>query len=625
VNYALARITFRTDRLDDALYERLKAIPGVKPWEPYGRRTAWTAPYTGAFIAQSVLDRAGVRYTCDVPLVDPLANFGDPEVVRALCVQVRDRALRAGVHEWVIHGWIKDFQLVCAAWAVDRRRSFVRAEPGAGKTAIAVVGAACLGLPVIVVTRDSVVGQYAREWRRLTTWDVLERRSESRMRKRDESYEDYCERMRAWFASDSPAPPPVVVLGWSMLAEWVDSLIVGVGQIAPRGFFVIFDESQYAKNSKRRKWSEDASGELKSVDLTNLTASALKLAKAADAVLLTSATPVANALIDLFGQMSLVEPDAWGHEGSEKAFAFRYCGARPGLFGGLTKTGVNEATMPELLARMSFSTITIPYSVSHAQLPPKMRMLVRIEAADQIEEVTGMGKKIRDAQKAAEKDRGDGEAVANAHRLQLARAASRKRKAVVQDVIERTQTGKGKILLFSGWRKDCEDLAERLTKAGAKIGESGLRVWCSHGEDSRDEREQILADYMAHPGPCVLVGTWQSWGEGLNLDDTDVLGFVMLPYTPREISQGEGRGDRISMKRPLLLLYYVAEGTYDETVIDRVVEKVRQEAMASQGEGRLSAFGGIEATLAGTDRIEDVADRMHARGEAPDLDALFGE
>ena len=111
---------------------------------------------------------------------------------------------------------------------------------------------------------------------------------------------------------------------------------------------------------------------------------------------------------------------------------------------------------------------------------------------------------------------------------------------------------------------------------------------------------------MAHPGPCVLVGTWQAWGTGLDLADADVIAFAMLPYTPLELAQGEGRGDRLSMTRPLLYLYFGADGTIDERVVDLLVAKMDAVEAVTPG-SRLSAFGGVFATLTGSDDVAGIA------------------
>ena len=71
-----------------------------------------------------------------------------------------------------------------------------------------------------------------------------------------------------------------------------------------------------------------------------------------------------------------------------------------------------------------------------------------------------------------------------------------------------------------------------------------------------------------------MVGTGHAWGESVILQDTDLALFVMLPWTPRDIRQWEGRFSRLGQKRPVLVSYVIAEGTVDEQVADVLLAKL---------------------------------------------------
>ncbi len=79
---------------------------------------------------------------------------------------------------------------------------------------------------------------------------------------------------------------------------------------------------------------------------------------------------------------------------------------------------------------------------------------------------------------------------------------------------------------------------------------------------------------MGSKGPAVLIGTGDAWGESINLQDTDVLYMVMLPWTPKQIRQWEGRVARIGQTRPVLIVYIIAETTVDEDVADNLLGKL---------------------------------------------------
>lgn len=594
MNYALAQVRFTLAApLTEFQRERLIEVPGLQPWHDYGRTVV--APYTAAWLCDRVLQRLAVQYTVHMPLVAPLADFTDPHVVAQQHAHLREAAVAHGVPDHWFTDFALPFQLTCAAFAFDRQRATVHAEPGSGKTFVAILAAVAMDRPVLWVTRGGATHQHEREWRRFTTWDVLERRPPSREKKSVEGYRQFVD-------SRAATGRFAVLVSWDMLTEWEDELCADV----LRGkWTVIFDEAHLAKTAKRSKWLEAEAGArsaLQEIKLKNTSAAAYRIACAAKNVCCTTATPVANALIDLWGQLTLVEPYAWGK--TDNRFAKYHCDAHKGEYGWVKK-GITRATLEDLQGRMNFSTIRIPYDVSHAELPPKRRMVVRVRLEDQIAEATGHGKELRKLQKLA--DGGDEIASHGAHRMHLARAASRKRSFVAASLKEYASTGNGKIVVFTGWRDDCEYLGKQLEKL------DGVKVWVSHGADSHTERKRIQDEYMAHPGPCVLVGTWQAWGESIDLSDSDVIAFAMLPYTPREVAQGEGRGDRLNMKRKLLYLYFVADGTIDEQVAHLLTTKLEAVDAVTSG-NRLSAFGGLRDTMLSLDdsTVDDLVARMAA-------------
>lgn len=100
-------------------------------------------------------------------------------------------------------------------------------------------------------------------------------------------------------------------------------------------------------------------------------------------------------------------------------------------------------------------------------------------------------------------------------------------------------------------------------------------LWASHGGlHGPEEREQIRLAYMAHPGPCVLLGTTDAWGESYDLQDTDVQVIAQIPYTPRGVDQAEGRGHRLGKTRPHVIIYPIPEGTVAERISALLLEKL---------------------------------------------------
>ena len=79
---------------------------------------------------------------------------------------------------------------------------------------------------------------------------------------------------------------------------------------------------------------------------------------------------------------------------------------------------------------------------------------------------------------------------------------------------------------------------------------------------------------MKHLGPCVLVGTGDAFGESVNMQDTDAALFVMLPYTPGQIRQWEGRFCRLGQKRPVTIYYVICEDSIEEHIAEILINKM---------------------------------------------------
>ena len=174
-------------------------------------------------------------------------------------------------------------------------------------------------------------------------------------------------------------------------------------------------------------------------------------------------------------------------------------------------------------------------------------------------------------------------------------AASRKETVTKRRVADACLSGQ-KTVVFTARRKHCERLTESIKKMLTRQCPRATVFW-GHGEQAVADREKTRLAYMAHPGPCVLVGTGDAWGVGIDLQDTDLCLMVMLPWTPDKVIQWEGRFHRLGQTRPVLIAYLICEGTADERVADTVVDKL-EDIVEIQEEKELT---GVHDALTGND------------------------
>lgn len=560
--------------------DALVAIPGVRL---RGRR--FTASWHAAGPLDTLLRGAGV--TADD------VRWETPPPTEATWEDVRD-VLRAtgAVKSFVLDGFLTPYQREALTFAFRRTGAMLHHPTGAGKTVSAILWAAAGNGPTIIVTRAATRTQFAREVSRFTRYEAYAMKPAAEVRKRDrwQGLDDYI----AWCEGDG-AQPPWVVVGWESLSDHLPTLLaLGVTSL-------VLDESHKGKSSKRWevlpiaeddaaaiasvkarggfvKPAQDGNGIVGILPRENLATATATLSRGATRRLATTATPISDRIRDLWGQLDLLEPGAWG---AFSVWARRYCDAKPGLYGGLDTSGISNPT--ELVERLCYVIHRVDHATTHAQLPAKRRESMYISAADQCDAGPGFSRE----QKAA--------AAAGASamlELKLAEAASRKRKAVISRIAEHVESGH-KVVVFTGRRRDCDDLAASIRGACRRA-----TVWCGHGGHSQSERADIKADYIAHEGGCVLVGTGEAWGTAIDgLQCTDAAFFVMLPWTPGQLTQWEGRFTRLGQDRPVVIYYCIAEGTVDEAVADTLINKLASAERVADG----GSLDGASTALAGLD------------------------
>jgi hypothetical protein len=176
--------------------------------------------------------------------------------------------------------------------------------------------------------------------------------------------------------------------------------------------------------------------------------------------------------------------------------------------------------------------------------------------------------------------------------MKLLEAASRKRSWIVNVVVEAVEN-RQKVVVFTGRRKDCERLAEAI---GKKLKALDAPFWWGHGGTPSGVRGEMVMAYSVCKEACAFVGTTDAFGEAIDgLQHTDLAIFGLLPWTPGQVTQAEGRFSRKGQTRPVLIMYTIAEGTVDEHVADLVLGKLDNVAEVlndSEARGVAGVLGG---------------------------------
>lgn len=131
-----------------------------------------------------------------------------------------------------------------------------------------------------------------------------------------------------------------------------------------------------------------------------------------------------------------------------------------------------------------------------------------------------------------------------------------------------------KIIIFTYFRKTITYLCRQLRLAGYDNVCIHGGVPTSPDDPDRDEREILRQQFADPSGVRVLVSS-EVGSEGLDFQFSHVIINYDLPWNPMRVEQRIGRIDRIGQQVDKLLIYsMVFSGTIDETIYDKLINKI---------------------------------------------------
>ena len=519
-------------------------------------------------------------------------------------------------------GWpgLTPYQKTGISFAVGRRNASLWWGCGAGKTVAAIMWALAEDGPVTVVCRASARRQWASEVRRFSTIEPFVVKPVGDRRAGDETLASYLARVRR----------PFLILGWNALQDNVTYAALSGSSVYQKagkkirstttvkhpeliGLSIVWDEAHCAKDHKR--WSPQAQpdGKMRFTPRNTVAARAGFLAPKCKRRLALTATPIPDRIRDLWAQLDIVEPGCCGKYWD---WAQKHTGAREDVFGWDDKGATNLA---ELGAFLKYRTHVVRSDEVNQFLPPMRRVTTYLSPEDMNRASAEANKAVKVAAKLA----GGGTGLEDRHgsegfvRARLNRSASMKRKHLRTALPEYLGAGQ-KIVVFTGLRVDVWRIEKDIRKIMGKLWPpdstgtgADWKVCAADGSIAPDKREDIRDEYMAHRGPGLLVATGDSFGESQNLQDTDRLINVVIPWNWRGIRQREGRADRLGRTRSLVIEYLINDAL-DARVLAIVLAKlgVTEELLPDP-----QVIGVREAVQGGSD--DELLDRM--------LDRMFAD
>ena len=135
-----------------------------------------------------------------------------------------------------------------------------------------------------------------------------------------------------------------------------------------------------------------------------------------------------------------------------------------------------------------------------------------------------------------------------------------------------------KIIVFSEHRDTLNYLHQKI----AGVLGNNEAIVTIHGGTHRDERRRLQALFRSDPEVRVLVAT-DAAGEGVNLQNANLMVNYDLPWNPNRLEQRFGRIHRIGQQEVCHLWNLVARETREGDVFFRLLEKLRVESESLKG------------------------------------------
>ncbi len=334
---------------------------------------------------------------------------------------------------------------------------------------------------------------------------------------------------------------------------------------------LIVDEAHRLKNRRTRSWQL--------VDRLR-----------ARFLLLLSATPVENDLVEIHNMLSLLKPGLFSTEAEFK---------RAFLTAGKSRAVKDPVRLRALLREVMIRNTR---ALAEAKLPPRYATTLRaVPGASEAEFVARMAAAVRAALAMGSLARGRaGEILRAAGSSPHAAAplleslepelATRARAleapakdALLTDLL--AQRSGDKILLFAAHLATLEHVAEVVRRSGRSVA-------LFHGQLSAPQKDATIEEFRERAD--VLVSS-ESGGEGFNLQFARTIVNYDLPWNPMRIEQRIGRVHRIGQTREVFIFNLVTAGTIEEEILRVLDEKIAMfELVVGEVEAILGRLGDDE-------------------------------
>lgn len=327
--------------------------------------------------------------------------------------------------------------------------------------------------------------------------------------------------------SKAPIPLGDVVVSYDIAAKRANEL----------GSFVtvVCDESHYLKSHKTKRTKR-----IKPLVLRTPHA------------FLLSGTPAANRPIELYSQISLIQPKCWS---TYTHFAERYCGAKQSPLGFVDVSGATHKE--ELSFRLKTTTMIRRLKRDVLDLPPKVRSRVDLETSGS----AAMRKGIRRWKEINSMEPVPENLVLERQRIvsELFRETCRVKENAVRHYLRDLPEN---VIIFAYHKRMLDIVCETL---------NCIRI---DGDVPMDKRQDCLDSFVNGDVPYAALSI-SAAGTGLTITSCSTVVFAELYYVPGVLLQAEDRTHRIGQLKSVDVRYLCASNTLDDHIWKMVQRKLK--------------------------------------------------
>jgi superfamily II DNA or RNA helicase len=297
-------------------------------------------------------------------------------------------------------------------------------------------------------------------------------------------------------------------------------------------------------------------------------------------LLLLSATPVQNDLIELYNLLTLLKPGIFK---TQKEFRAAY----------MTPGKPRQPANPERLRTlMRDAMIRNTRAVAALKLPRRHATTIKVDPAPG--EAEAYADLVAAARRLAAESGAGRQRLTLHHLMSAAGSCPAAAAGALTRLAERTGSDPIWAALAKRWTVICEGgkeaaliellrsnrlekklvfvhARETMAHVGARLAEAGLSFARFDGSLSGPEKDAAIAEFRDH-APILLCT--QSGGEGRNMQFCNTLINFDVPWNPMAIEQRIGRIDRIGQDREVFVFNLVTRGTLEEQVLALLEEKI---------------------------------------------------